>query len=147
MLLVVVSFLVSYAVGVCSFCSVLFFFFFFSSRRRHTRCALVTGVQTCALPIPIAGPLLKRCFQGSRQAYCPSIKKALCGSPTARRGQFSSIMKGTLSANPWAISLPNCLSCSIAMTAQPSFRSQTMPHRAHVLGTEERRVGKEGGRK
>src|SRR3546814_2550460 len=29
--------------------------FFFSSRRRHTRCALVTGVQTCALPIfPIA---------------------------------------------------------------------------------------------
>src|SRR3546814_2999441 len=35
---------------------------FFSSRRRHTRCALVTGVQTCALPICarvllIAGPL------------------------------------------------------------------------------------------
>src|SRR3546814_6762008 len=29
----------------------VFFFFFFSSRRRHTRCALVTGVQTCALPI------------------------------------------------------------------------------------------------
>src|SRR3546814_6879595 len=28
-----------------------YFFFFFSSRRRHTRCALVTGVQTCALPI------------------------------------------------------------------------------------------------
>src|SRR3546814_7903104 len=27
------------------------FLFFFSSRRRHTRCALVTGVQTCALPI------------------------------------------------------------------------------------------------
>src|SRR3546814_4748532 len=27
--------------------------FFFSSRRRHTRCALVTGVQTCALPISI----------------------------------------------------------------------------------------------
>src|SRR3546814_19880733 len=29
----------------------LFCVFFFSSRRRHTRCALVTGVQTCALPI------------------------------------------------------------------------------------------------
>src|SRR3546814_14800522 len=29
----------------------MFCFFFFSSRRRHTRCALVTGVQTCALPI------------------------------------------------------------------------------------------------
>src|SRR3546814_19593626 len=33
-------------------CSSYFFVcFFFSSRRRHTRCALVTGVQTCALPI------------------------------------------------------------------------------------------------
>src|SRR3546814_4145819 len=31
----------------CVYCC----FFFFSSRRRHTRCALVTGVQTCALPI------------------------------------------------------------------------------------------------
>src|SRR3546814_10506349 len=31
----------------------VFFFFFFSSRRRHTRCALVTGVQTCALPISL----------------------------------------------------------------------------------------------
>src|SRR3546814_18220452 len=30
---------------------VVLFLFFFSSRRRHTRCALVTGVQTCALPI------------------------------------------------------------------------------------------------
>src|SRR3546814_163627 len=34
-------------------------FLFFSSRRRHTRCALVTGVQTCALPIsqPAATPV------------------------------------------------------------------------------------------
>src|SRR3546814_2696738 len=31
--------------------------FFFSSRRRHTRCALVTGVQTCALPILIVNAL------------------------------------------------------------------------------------------
>src|SRR3546814_5554445 len=29
----------------------LYLLFFFSSRRRHTSCALVTGVQTCALPI------------------------------------------------------------------------------------------------
>src|SRR3546814_2793087 len=43
--------------------------FFFSSRRRHTSCALVTGVQTCALPICPAvgdgyawpGPLLSWC--------------------------------------------------------------------------------------
>src|SRR3546814_18900141 len=41
-------------------------FFFLSSRRRHTRCALVTGVQTCALPIlatapaPTTGPMARR---------------------------------------------------------------------------------------
>src|SRR3546814_18933327 len=50
-------------------------FFFFSSRRRHTRCALVTGVQTCALPIsaiPLLGdiPLLGALFRST------SVKKS-----------------------------------------------------------------------
>src|SRR3546814_9251916 len=40
---------IAYYVFLCSF--------FFSSRRRHTRCALVTGVQTCALPIYLPGRL------------------------------------------------------------------------------------------
>src|SRR3546814_4360751 len=31
----------------------MYYVVFFSSRRRHTRCALVTGVQTCALPISV----------------------------------------------------------------------------------------------
>src|SRR3546814_4990129 len=35
----------------------LFFVFVFSGRRRHTRCALVTGVQTCALPILSKAPI------------------------------------------------------------------------------------------
>src|SRR3546814_6056590 len=39
---------------------VLYYFFFFSSRRRHTRCALVTGVQTCALPICLGKELAGR---------------------------------------------------------------------------------------
>src|SRR3546814_10532837 len=43
---------------------------FFSSRRRHTRCALVTGVQTCALPIAPDGrlfpaELLARAYRGA----------------------------------------------------------------------------------
>src|SRR3546814_7438237 len=38
----------------CAWCCV-----FFSSRRRHTRCALVTGVQTCALPISL---MIRACF-------------------------------------------------------------------------------------
>src|SRR3546814_6571099 len=44
-------------------CFCCYAFFFFSSRRRHTRCALVTGVQTCALPISMGSavsPLLSR---------------------------------------------------------------------------------------
>src|SRR3546814_8899613 len=41
-----------FIIGVVSYYTFLQFrCFFFSSRRRHTRCALVTGVQTCALPI------------------------------------------------------------------------------------------------
>src|SRR3546814_7650907 len=46
--------------------------FFFSSRRRHTRCALVTGVQTCALPIFL------RC---SRATLCANIKGLRCKRP------------------------------------------------------------------
>src|SRR3546814_8498889 len=41
-------------------CFLVCMFFFFSSRRRHTRCALVTGVQTCALPISLASRALAR---------------------------------------------------------------------------------------
>src|SRR3546814_12589226 len=36
------------------------YIFFFSSRRRHTRCALVTGVQTCALPISRSAASMER---------------------------------------------------------------------------------------
>src|SRR3546814_9526681 len=60
---------------------VLLFFFFFSSRRRHTRCALVTGVQTCALPISPSQPT--RCprertwtphMQGSRGSQGRTVR-------------------------------------------------------------------------
>src|SRR3546814_3650055 len=43
--------------------------FFFSSRRRHTRCALVTGVQTCALPICIGGAAMLGSFQIVRERF------------------------------------------------------------------------------
>src|SRR3546814_2205634 len=53
------------------YCSVLLCMisgvFFFSSRRRHTSCALVTGVQTCALPISLVagdGAMLFTVFRG-----------------------------------------------------------------------------------
>src|SRR3546814_4631237 len=61
-------------------------FFFFSSRRRHTRCALVTGVQTCALPIlmfPSTAALLQHklglrgCAAMDVQAVCTGFIYAL----------------------------------------------------------------------
>src|SRR3546814_8929902 len=55
-----------------------YFFVFFSSRRRHTRCALVTGVQTCALPICRPGAHRRRGGdasageRGGLRKLCPS---------------------------------------------------------------------------
>src|SRR3546814_9164493 len=66
--------------------------FFFSSRRRHTRCALVTGVQTCALPISTTIPALRPNDPTSPQLSpagptCPGVFKpdAICGACSARR--------------------------------------------------------------
>src|SRR3546814_10001620 len=62
----------------------VFVFFFFSSRRRHTRCALVTGVQTCALPICRRKP--GRCPNrphGRRHGSRPSLA-AFAPPPGAR---------------------------------------------------------------
>src|SRR3546814_3598304 len=44
--------------------------FFFSSRRRHTRCALVTGVQTCALPILVQYVVQPGAFLKAYQVAC-----------------------------------------------------------------------------
>src|SRR3546814_4583706 len=46
--------------------------FFFSSRRRHTRCALVTGVQTCALPIYRPGRRRRMLTHGRLQPENPA---------------------------------------------------------------------------
>src|SRR3546814_1579194 len=57
------------------FCCILFIFFF-SSRRRHTICALVTGVQTCALPIsPIRSKAVRKLALrlAKRRSHAPAI--------------------------------------------------------------------------
>src|SRR3546814_12898650 len=57
--------------------------FFFSSRRRHTRCALVTGVQTCALPIcwTAADPIFVSSFAVAAlrviRDYAPTFHRGL----------------------------------------------------------------------
>src|SRR3546814_5422557 len=58
--------------------------FFFSSRRRHTRCALVTGVQTCALPISASKyDLAASSAQQYRNAVLPGAQRAY---EAARKG-------------------------------------------------------------
>src|SRR3546814_7516157 len=57
-------------------------FCFLSSRRRHTRCALVTGVQTCALPISTvpAAPFTSLARSSKKRfslcmMLCPSVRR------------------------------------------------------------------------
>src|SRR3546814_7140839 len=61
--------------------------FFFSSRRRHTRCALVTGVQTCALPISAdwGGPDAQswRALMRAQAAHARTL--LISGFPLTRR--------------------------------------------------------------
>src|SRR3546814_3712202 len=66
--------------------------FFLSSRRRHTRCALVTGVQTCALPI-YAAPL---------EAMLHTIREAggvsVIAHPWAKRHDFGALDEARFAA-------------------------------------------------
>src|SRR3546814_4245541 len=65
----------------CSVC-----LFFFSSRRRHTSCALVTGVQTCALPILTPGITLQRACGTSLDALITIGNKIATGQIDAGIG-------------------------------------------------------------
>src|SRR3546814_2300823 len=57
-------------------CCFVCFVFFFSSRRRHTRCALVTGVQTCALPISDAARRCSECSCTATYTALPALRRS-----------------------------------------------------------------------
>src|SRR3546814_1145690 len=60
--------------------------FFFSSRRRHTRCALVTGVQTCALPIcPSCGETSMSSAVWQRAPGSPKLAAEISGGLAMNR--------------------------------------------------------------
>src|SRR3546814_20445572 len=82
--------------------SSLGFFFFFSSRRRHTRCALVTGVQTCALPIFFSVALDMAATKCTR-VY---IKLARPPIPASARPASARPHRGILSLVQGEMSLP-----------------------------------------
>src|SRR3546814_4784731 len=69
-------------------------FFFFSSRRRHTRCALVTGVQTCALPISLKMPNTR---EANSWRKCPNLSSAVKKAATV-----SGSRRVTKAREPWS---------------------------------------------
>src|SRR3546814_10374094 len=90
--------------------------FFFSSRRRHTRCALVTGVQTCALPISRSKQVISNSFGGDLTA---GYQVDLFGANAA-------------SAN-----------AAIASLQSSQYSRETVAITLYADRSEERRVGKE----
>src|SRR3546814_19215767 len=92
------------------------FSFFFSSRRRHTRCALVTGVQTCALPICDAGATggLGAWLQAAstsvarNNAWERSVRILVNPDGRARRGHRRPALQWTRPAEPKACARGSC---------------------------------------
>src|SRR3546814_11792551 len=91
--------------------------FFFSSRRRHTRCALVTGVQTCALPI-----------LDQDWSYA-SPKLGLIWAPSDKLRLFANVSRSSEAPTYWEI---------IGSSGMNKLDLQRASTRS-----EERRVGKE----
>src|SRR3546814_14567165 len=102
-------------------------FFFFSSRRRHTRCALVTGVQTCALPISRPRHL-PRTGEGRQR-----IPPVAVGDEPTREDEVLGVRKLC-----HALILP-----PFRREGASSAEKVHPPPRRCILRSEERRVGKE----
>src|SRR3546814_8486511 len=107
--------------------SSLLFFFFFSSRRRHTRCALVTGVQTCALPI------LKARLMATSDTVSFGYEQVPAGAKTAMVGEVFSRV-----ARKYDI-MNDAMSGGMHRLWKDRFVRRVKPRER----SEERRVGKE----
>src|SRR3546814_1139263 len=88
--------------------------FFFSSRRRQTRCALVTGVQTCALPIlcPQSRPRAQRVWSGPICGHWPEFRYGWvtvshrdCFPPQAS-SPIDHVLKRPWKRDPWVSGEP-----------------------------------------
>src|SRR3546814_13356598 len=102
-------------------------FFCFSSRRRHTRCALVTGVQTCALPICVSRrrPSTHHCRRGA----CP------CG--------IHGLLAAIAPAQPSASVVTLGLVPRVHSAAAPSLSGGVRSLLRAWIRSEARRVGEE----
>src|SRR3546814_8705673 len=105
-------------------------FFFFSSRRRHTRCALVTGVQTCALPISIDKAVVERLKIRDQRA-------ALTKTLTDDHAQFLSL------AQPSVDQAVMDMTMEFELVSRSSGPGAGEMIQSILDRSEERRVGKE----
>src|SRR3546814_12474021 len=108
--------------------------FFFSSRRRHTRCALVTGVQTCALPI-----------------YAPARIEPVLAAEAERIAR--ELAEGLDYVGVLAVELFDCGDHVLVNEMAPRVHNSghwtmdaavTSQFEQHIRRSEERRVGKAG---
>src|SRR3546814_10220158 len=89
-------------------------YFFFSSRRRHTRCALVTGVQTCALPI---------CSRQARSPWESSVTRSTLPTarffwPLTRRNILLAWICRLTEAGPWVFELIDIICENTALESE-----------------------------
>src|SRR3546814_16954047 len=113
------------------------FFFFFSCRRRHTRCELVTGVQTCALPI--AARRRRRAALGRRRDCPPGEVR----SHRRAAGQTSGAPATGTGGLPVATGRSRAACRRLRRPARISDAGRLTPGRT---GTERRGGGEECGR-
>src|SRR3546814_10466644 len=99
--------------------------FFFSSRRRHTRCALVTGVQTCALPISRAALDRIERYNGALNAF--NLVAA-----------DSALQSAAAAEERWRLGAPRGPLDGVPVSVKDILLTKGWPTRS-----EERRVGKE----
>src|SRR3546814_20867363 len=130
------------------------FFVFFSSRRRHTRCALVTGVQTCALPICVlAQQGIKPYFIYGGYGYFDNMNAYFRGNGYRVIDRTDFPAESIPLENIWGVADE----ALFENTLRQLDRDAALGHAffAHVMATnhprpnpksEESRVGKEGGR-
>src|SRR3546814_1955989 len=105
------------------YCYLLWYFlFFFSSRGRHTRFALVTGVQTCALPISFSTEAFFNSFDGAATVTFPQTNL------------FDDLTSNVVSEEPLFVADE-----VVSGVSPPTLPLATEP----VARSEESRVGKE----
>src|SRR3546814_12527794 len=112
-------------------------YFFFSSRRRHTRCALVTGVQTCALPI---------CSRQARSPWESSVTRSTLPTarffwPLTRRNILLAWICRLTEAGPWVFELIDII-CENPALESESARLRAASQGAALAGQGNREVAR-----